>query len=65
MVIIIITGMAVIILKLPYQNDSRSPDNGILNVVGVIVVDPEDGHEEYEQDHEDQDSPRRKDTIGR
>ena len=38
-------------LKLPYQNDSSSPDNGILIVVGVKVVDPEDGHEE-DQDHD-------------
>ena len=45
--------------KLPYQNDSRSPDNGIINVVGVKVVDPEDGHEERNQDHDGQDSPRK------
>ena len=40
--------------KPPYQDDSRSPDNGIINVVGVKVVDPEDGHEERNQDHDGQ-----------
>ena len=41
-IIIIITGIALLItLKLPYQNDSRSPDNGIINVVGVKVEDPQ------------------------
>ena len=29
-----------------YQNDSRSPDNGINNVVGVKVEDPDKDHEE-------------------
>ena len=30
--------------------------------MGVIVVDPDDGHEEYGQDQEEQDSPQREDT---
>ena len=51
--------------KLQYQDDSHSPDNGIINVVGVKVVDPEDGHEERKQDHDGQDSPQRKDTMVR
>ena len=38
------------------------PDNGIDNIVGVEVMeDPDDGHEEYGQDHVEQDSPKRED----
>ena len=40
-----------LISKLTYQNDSRSPDNGILNVVGVKVEDPAKDHEEDPIDH--------------
>ena len=43
-----------------------SPDNGIDNIVGVEVTeDPDDGYEEHKQDHDGQDSPRKKDTIAR
>ena len=32
-----------------------SPDNGIDNIVGVEVMgDPDDGHEDNKQDHDDQ-----------
>ena len=46
-IIDIITGIALINNpKLLYQNGSRSPDNGILNVVGIKVEDPDKDHEE-------------------
>ena len=41
------------------------PDNGIVNVVGPKVEDPDDGHEDN-QDHDgsrDKDSPQRIDTM--
>ena len=53
------------IAKLPYPNVFCRPDNGTINVGVEVMEDPDDGHEEHEQDHEDKDSPRRKDTIGR
>ena len=43
-----------------------SPDNRIDNIVGVEVTgDPDDDYEDDKQDHDEQDLPRRKDTITR
>ena len=41
----------IIYLSYTHQNSFCSPDNGIVNVVGVKEVDPEDGHED-KQDHD-------------
>ena len=56
MVITIITVNSIIkYLKLPYQKDSCSPDNGTFNVVGVKVEeDPEDGYEDNQVKHNGQ-----------
>ena len=59
----IITGIALInILSYTNQNDSRSPDNGIIDVVGVKdIEDPEDGHE----DNQDHDGSKDKTHLGK
>ena len=58
--IIIITGIALINPKLYELKLFSQPRQRDDNVVGVKDTDdPEDGHEESQQDHDDQDSPRK------
>ena len=47
--------------KLLHPKSFAAQDNGTINE-GVKVKAPDDGHEEYVQDHVEQDSPQREDT---